>query len=108
MPRKTESATNGEMGNEINNFPVITTESEIEITNLNKMLAAVMRYISDDEIVEIDIEYLLDNTEGLRKWWNEYREKDRKRVEEEIKKSLSSLSLEELEKIREQIQVNAE
>ncbi|MGE7760361.1 hypothetical protein [Peribacillus sp. NPDC097895] len=76
---------------------------ESEIALLNRLLGAVMRYLSDDEQEEIDIEYLLENTEGLRDWWNNYRELDRKRVEEEIKNSLTDLSLEELETIREQI-----
>lgn len=100
MPRKTEKANEEEK--DINILSEINV-NEDKVSRLNRMLGAVMKYISDDEIVEIDIEYLLENTEGLRKWWDEYREKDRKRVEEEIKKSLSSLSLEELEKIREQI-----
>ncbi|MGE7185386.1 hypothetical protein ACQKKK_15695 [Peribacillus sp. NPDC006672] len=78
-------------------------DKESEIVKLNRLLGAVMRYLSDDEQEEIDIEYLLENTEGLRDWWSEYRELDRKRVEEEIKNSLTDLSLEELETIREQI-----
>ncbi|WP_057915410.1 hypothetical protein [Peribacillus muralis] len=77
--------------------------TETEIAQLNRLLGAVMKYLADDEQEEIDIEYLLENTEGLRDWWNEYRELDRKRVEEEIKNSLTVLSLEELEAIREQI-----
>ncbi|MCK1983173.1 MULTISPECIES: hypothetical protein [Peribacillus] len=77
--------------------------TESETAKLNRLLGAVMRYLSDDEQEEIDIEYLLENTEGLRDWWSEYRELDRKRVEEEIKNSLTDLSLEELENIREQI-----
>ncbi|MDQ0884198.1 hypothetical protein [Peribacillus sp. V2I11] len=78
-------------------------DKESEIAKLNRLLGAVMRYLSDDEQEEIDIEYLLENTEGLRDWWSEYRELDRKRVEEEIKNSLTDLTLEELENIREQI-----
>ncbi|WHY59150.1 hypothetical protein [Peribacillus simplex] len=78
-------------------------DKEIEVAKLNRLLGSVMRYLSDDEQEEIDIEYLLENTEGLRDWWSEYRELDRKRVEEEIKNSLTALSLEELENIREQI-----
>lgn len=85
------------------NVPLLKEGTEDEVSRLNRMLAAVMKYISDDEIVEIDIEYLLNRTEGLRTWWEEFREKDRKRVEEEIKKSLSGLPLEELERIHEQI-----
>jgi hypothetical protein len=100
MPRRTEKTIEEEKDIHV---LTDTNEAEDEVSRLNRMLGAVMKYISDDEIVEIDIEYLLQNTEGLRKWWDEYREKDRKKVEEEIKKSLSSLSLEELEKIRVQI-----
>jgi transposase-like protein len=70
---------------------------------LERMLAAVLNYLSDDEIEEIDLEYLLTNTKDLRQWWDQYREKNKKQVEEEIKKSLSKLTLEELESIREQI-----
>jgi hypothetical protein len=99
MPPRIEKANEEE-----EDTNVLSETNEDEVTRLNRMLGAVMRYISDDEIAEIDIEYLLETTKGLRKWWDEYREKDRKRVEAEIKKSLSGLSLEELEKIREQIQ----
>lgn len=74
-----------------------------EVANLNRMLAAVLNYLSDEEVEVIDIEYLLENTEGLRVWWDQYRERNRKKIEEEIKKSLSDLTLEELENIREQI-----
>lgn len=97
MPRRNDTITeeNGE-------------SKEDKIERLNQMLGSVMKYISDENIVEIDIEYLLNSTEGLRNWWYEYREKNRKRVEEEIKKSLNELTLEELEKIREQIQRNVE
>ncbi|WP_144551488.1 hypothetical protein [Peribacillus simplex] len=80
-------------------------DKESEVAKLNRLLGAVMRYLSDDEQEEIDIEYLLENTEGLRDWWSEYRELDRKRVEEEIKNSLTTLTLEELENIREQIRI---
>jgi hypothetical protein len=76
-----------------------------EIGNLNRLLAAVLNYLSDDEVEEIDIEYILDNTEGLREWWDQYRESNRKKITEEIKKSLGKLSLKELESIREKIKV---
>ncbi|WP_053363179.1 hypothetical protein [Bacillus sp. FJAT-27251] len=79
-----------------------------EIQQLQDMLAAVLNYLSDDEVEEIDMEYLLDNTEGLREFWNKHLEKNRKKVEEEIKKSLGDLSIEELEKIREQIKEKKE
>lgn len=92
MPKKTtEENQNSEMSN------------QDEVVNLNRMLAAVLNYLSDEEVEVIDIEYLLENTEGLREWWDQYREKNRKKIEEEIKKSLSDLTLEELESIREQI-----
>ncbi len=74
-----------------------------EIETLTHMLAAVLEYISDEEVEEIDFEYILDHTEGLRKWWEQYQENNRKKIEEEIKNSLSELSFEELQKIREQI-----
>lgn len=78
-------------------------KNDAEITDLNRMLATVLNYLSDEEVEEIDIEYLLNNTEGLRDWWDRYRESNRQQIEEEIKQSLSELSLTELEKIREQI-----
>ncbi|MDQ0415828.1 hypothetical protein [Mesobacillus stamsii] len=74
-----------------------------EIERLNDMLAAVLNYISDDEIEVIDIEYLLNNTDGLREWWDQYRERNRKNIEEEIVQSLGSLSIEALEELREKI-----
>lgn len=94
MPRKVESST------EENDEPVQEKE---KTEMLERMLAAVLNYLSDDEIEEIDLEYLLTNTEDLRQWWNQYREKNKKQIEDEIKKSLSKLTLEELESIREQI-----
>jgi hypothetical protein len=98
MPRKANEKNEDadlELANEAN--------SEDEIARLNRFLAAVLNYISDDDIEEIDIDYLLKNTEGLREWWDQYRETNRKQIEEEIKKSLGELSLEELESIREKI-----
>ncbi|AGK53561.1 hypothetical protein [Bacillus sp. 1NLA3E] len=74
-----------------------------QIDNLNRMLAAVLNYLSDEEIEEIDIEFLLTNTEGLREWWDQYRESNRKQIEEEIKRSLGELSLKQLESIRGQL-----
>lgn len=104
MPRKSD-VENGEIAEKNQKvLPLPKKETDGGIEQLNRMLGAVMKYISNDEIEEIDIEYLLDTTDGLRDWWNNYRELDRKKVVEEIKKSLSDLSLEELEKIREQIQ----
>ncbi|RBP07859.1 hypothetical protein [Rossellomorea aquimaris] len=94
MPRKDESLS------EQNDEPVQEKE---KTEMLERMLAAVLNYLSDDEIEEIDLEYLLTNTEDLRQWWDQYREKNKKQIEDEIKKSLSKLTLEELESIREQI-----
>jgi hypothetical protein len=74
-----------------------------QIEKLEQMLAAVLHYLSDDDIEEIDIEYLLMNTENLREWWDSYREKNKKKIEDEIKGSLNMLSIKELENIREQI-----
>lgn len=78
-------------------------EKESEVARLNRLLGEVIRYLSDDEQEEIDIEYLLENTDGLREWWDQYRELDRKRVEEQIKNSLAELPVEDLELILEQI-----
>ncbi|MCR8847476.1 hypothetical protein NQ095_03585 [Rossellomorea sp. SC111] len=91
MPKKNEERSD-----------VLLQKNE-EIEKLEQMLAAVLHYLSDDEIEEIDIEYLLSNTDNLRDWWGSFREKNKKRLEDEIKESLNRLSLEELEKIREQI-----
>jgi hypothetical protein len=79
------------------------TNAKAEIDHLNTLLAAVLNYLSDDEVEVIDIDYLLTNTEGLQEWWDQYKERNRKKIEEEIKKSLGSLSIEELESIREKI-----
>lgn len=103
MPRKADAVPEEDKENESNIVPLKKEEKEDEAARLNRMLGAVMKYISDDEIQEIDIEYLLDSTEGLREWWEKFREMDRKRVEEEIKNSLKDLSLDELQKLREQI-----
>ncbi|PLS15847.1 hypothetical protein CVD28_20305 [Bacillus sp. M6-12] len=102
MPRKpAASKEESEKGNEgVPNEQI----NEKEIGKLHRMLAAVLNYLSDDEVEEIDIEYLLSNTEGLREWWDQYRESTRKELEAEIKQSLGELSLEELERIREKIE----
>lgn len=96
MPRKASSNEEG-IEIETNNL------ENNKIENLNRMLAAVLTYLSDDEIEEIDIEYLFEHTEGLREWWEQYRESNRKQIEEDIKNSLGDLSLEELESIHEKI-----
>ncbi|MCA1062639.1 hypothetical protein QTG56_16765 [Rossellomorea sp. AcN35-11] len=88
MPKKNSSAT---------------LDPESKILKLERMLAAVLDYLSDDDVEEIDIEYLLTNTKHLREWWDEYRERNKKVVEDEIRESLSKLTLEELKSIREQI-----
>ncbi|WP_078429005.1 hypothetical protein [Alkalihalobacterium alkalinitrilicum] len=100
MPRK--SATTSEE-KETEGSTEYVKKQDAEIDHLNRLLAAVLTYLSDDEIEEIDIDYLLNNTDGLREWWDQYREQNRKQIEQEIKKSLSVLSLEELESIREKI-----
>lgn len=84
----------------------VSNENEIE--RLNRLLGAVMRYLSDDEQEEIDIEFLLENTEGLREWWDQFREINRSRVEEQIMHSLSELPVEDLESILEQIRNKVE
>ncbi|MEK4868214.1 hypothetical protein [Niallia sp. FSL W8-1348] len=98
MPRKDE-----EISEEVEKEPTNTKKKEVEVDKLNRMLVAVLEYISDEEVEEIDIDYILDQTAGLRDWWNQYKEKNRKLMEEEIKESLGELSLAQLEKIREQI-----
>jgi hypothetical protein len=102
MPRKS-SQINEEPIQEASDLSHDDHNNEDEIGNLTHMLGAVLNYLSDEELEEIDIEYLLDETEGLRDWWDNYRESNRKLIEEEIKKSLGELSLKELEKIREKI-----
>lgn len=102
MPRKA-SVVNEETGNDPDTLLTINEENEDEVGNLTRMLAAVLNYLTDDDLEEMDIEYLLDHTEGLREWWNQYQESNRMQIEDEIKKSLGELSLEELKRIREQI-----
>lgn len=104
MPRK--SAANPEENVMKETEPIQDNNKIDEIENLNRLLAAVLDYLSDDEVEVIDIEYLLENTEGLRDWWNQYRERNRKKIEEEITKALGDLSIEELENLREKIKGN--
>jgi hypothetical protein len=85
-----------------------TDDKESEIEKLNEMLAAVLNYISDDEIEEIDFEYLLNHTEGLLEWWDTYQERNRKVIVAEIKKSLGNLPLKKLELIHEQMKDQSE
>ncbi|OIK15744.1 hypothetical protein BIV60_08310 [Bacillus sp. MUM 116] len=101
MPRK--AAQNDETTDEESNVVFLNEEKEDESADLSRMLAAVMNYLTNDDLEELDIEYLLDSTVGLRDWWSRYRESNKKIIEEEIKKSLGDLSLKDLEKIREQI-----
>lgn len=101
MPRK--AAPTNEETEETKDLVQNKENNEDEIANLNRLLAAVLNYLSDDEVEEIDIEDLLNNTVGLREWWDQYRESNRKQIEVEIKQSLSELSLKDLESIREQI-----
>ncbi|MCM3214196.1 hypothetical protein ABER75_24990 [Niallia taxi] len=108
MPKKPEASLDGTAEKESNVVPLNKESSKDQIAELNRMLAAVMNYISDDEVEEIDVTYLLQNTEGLKEWWDEFKESNRKDVEEEIKKSLNKLSLKELEQIREQIKEKQE
>lgn len=80
-----------------------TEGNQDEVSRLTRMLAAVLDYLTDEELEELDVGYLFEHTEGLREWWRKYREHNKKAIEEEIKQSLGDLSLEELERIREQI-----
>lgn len=102
MPRKSAQSNEGSDGDTVSH---LSNNQQIkdEIGKLSHMLAAVLEYLSDEEIEEIDIDYILEKTEGLRDWWNLYQEKNRKIIEKEIKESLSNLPLEELQRIREQI-----
>jgi hypothetical protein len=102
MPRKA-TQTNEVPDNESDLLPEVEPKNEDEIANLTRMLGAVLNYLSDDDLEEIDIEFLLDDTEGLREWWENYQESNRKHLEDEIKKSLGELSLKELKEIREKI-----
>ncbi|WNS77332.1 hypothetical protein RRV45_10210 [Bacillus sp. DTU_2020_1000418_1_SI_GHA_SEK_038] len=102
MPRRS-AQTNEAMDTEnIIHLPN-NEQNNDEVGNLSRMLAAVLDYLSDEEVDEIDVQYILEKTEGLREWWNLYRESNRKLIEEEIRESLGELSLEELQRIREQI-----
>ncbi len=73
---------------------------EWKYKKLESLLASTLQYLSDDEVEEIDLEYLMEHTEGLREWWQEYREENKKALEKEIQQLLPSLSLEELEDLR--------
>jgi hypothetical protein len=102
MPRK--SANENEVPEKESNVVALNErKNEDEIKKLTRMLGAVLEYLTDDELEELDIESLLDETEGLREWWDQYRESNKKKIAEEIKKSLGALSLKELEVIREKI-----
>ncbi len=102
MPKK-PSQSNEELDKEnIDQIPN-SHQNNDEIDNLTRMLASVLDYLSDEDNEEIDIGYIFDNTKGLREWWSRYQESNRKLIEEEIRESLSKLSLEQLNKIREQI-----
>jgi hypothetical protein len=105
LPRK-PAAISEEQANEMEETEPVVNNNNDEIENLNRLLAAVLDYLSDDEVEVIDIEYLLENTEGLREWWNQYRERNRKKIEEEITQALGDLSIEELENLREKIKGN--
>ncbi|MCU9614796.1 DUF4304 domain-containing protein [Caldibacillus lycopersici] len=101
MPRKVTP-----INETVDNEATAEIKEKSEVENLSRMLAEVLKYLSDDEVEVIDIEYLLNHTEGLKEWWEQYRENNRKEMEEEIKKSLSKLSLPVLEKLMEQIKDN--
>lgn len=103
MPRKSSQTNEESETVEIEEVDKASNNLQNEIDNLSRMLAAVLDYLADEENEEIDIEYLFDKTEGLREWRKQYQEKNRKLIEDEIKKSLGDLSFEELQRIREQI-----
>jgi len=62
------------------------TGEESEVENLSQMLASVLSYLSDEEIEEIDLEYLLNHTKGLREWWEHYL----KTIENKSRRKLNS------------------
>lgn len=103
MPRKSSQTNEESETVEIEEVDKASNNLQNEIDNLSRMLAAVLDYLADEENEEIDIEYLFDKTEGLREWRKQYQEKNRKLIEDEIKKSLGDLSFEELQRIQEQI-----
>lgn len=106
MPRRVKVPRRLSLKNEetdIENKTSFVAGHEDEIEILNRWLATVLNYISDEDVEGIDIEYILDQTEGLREWWEHYQETNRKQIEEEIKQSLGELSIKELERIREKI-----
>ncbi|KAB2336204.1 hypothetical protein F7731_11950 [Cytobacillus depressus] len=102
MPRRSAQTNEATDKENIIHLPN-NEQNKDEVGNLSRMLAAVLDYLSDEEVEEIDVQYILEKTEGLREWWNLYRESNRKLIEEEIRESLGELSLEELQRIREQI-----
>lgn len=101
MPRKS-AQSNEESDNEIVPLPSMQ-QNQGEVEDLKRMLAAVLEYLSDDSNEEIDVGYLFDSTEGLREWWTQYQENNRKKIEDEITASLGELTLEDLNKIRDQV-----
>lgn len=102
MPRKSSQPNEENDMEDVVQIPNVQQNQE-KIDQLSRMLASILTYLSDEENEEIDIGYIFDNTEGLRDWWNEYKENNRKLIEEEIRESLGELSLEELQRIRVQI-----
>ncbi|MEK9197136.1 hypothetical protein [Ureibacillus sp. FSL E2-3493] len=101
MPRKS-AQSNEESENELIPLPN-TQQNQGEVEDLTRMLAAVLEYLSDDSNEEIDVGYLFDSTQGLREWWTQYQENNRKKIEDEIAASLGELTLEDLNKIRDQV-----
>lgn len=92
-----------ELNEKVKNERISRKKQNSEPEKLERMLAAVLNYLADDDVEVIDLESLLNTTEGLREWWNDYQEKYRKKIEEEIKQSLANLSFVELQKIKHQI-----
>ncbi|MBA9027640.1 MULTISPECIES: hypothetical protein [Bacillaceae] len=103
MPQKPSKSTE-ELNTEKNvQIPNNNQQDKDAIDNLTRMLASLLNYLSDEENEELDIDYIIDDTEGLREWWNQYKESNRKLIEEEIRESLGKLSIEALHKIHEQV-----
>ncbi|HWL23765.1 MAG TPA: hypothetical protein VNR38_08450 [Ureibacillus sp.] len=102
MPRKSNQPDDSNIEEEVT-LAADNVLNQQTIDDLTRMLAAVLNYLSDDENEVIDVEFIFDNTEGLRDWWNDYKEKNRQLIENEIKESLGELSIQELQQLRKQI-----
>ena len=65
-PRRSEPANEENIEENMKVQPQFNRKSEDEKMRLSRLLGAVKRYLSDNQVAEIDIGYLHENTEGLR------------------------------------------